>query len=436
MEVNVLEYQVLSIIRDRLNYLKYAHLLKPELFESKQTKKLLGLIKDYHVRYGKDTLTVRALRILLNSSIKDDEKNLYRGAIRRIRRNIVADEGLVDELVKKFVKRQILKSAIIEAIDALDSGEELDLERVKDKINEAIVVDSKNIDDSYDYFKDPLIRISDESVEQRVQTGICSELDSYMGGGLGPGELGFVLAPTGVGKTLMLINIGVGAMLQGVKVVHATLEISPRKTARRYDVRTTKKSFDEIREDPGVVTSRLVKLRKTGAGLHIKDYTASTVSVLDFRAYLERLKAKGFGFGLIIVDYADLMYHPGRYKDKRHELTSISQGLRRIAAEFEVPLWTASQAGRKAGEAGRTSLWDISEDIGKANTADIIIAISQNELEKEEGFAKLKIVKTRLDKHNPTIPVTIDYDTMTMKGVRRGPSEVRRELRGKHQRNS
>ena len=433
MEVNALEYQVLSIIRDRLSYLKYAHLLRAELFESKQTRKILELIKDYHVKYSKDNITIRALRILLSASLKEGEEGQYRGVIRKIRLNSIKDPGITEELIKRFAKAQILKSAILEALNTLDSGNDLDLERVKDKINEAIMVDTKDIDQSYDYFHDPHTRINDEAHEKRVATKICSELDMYMGGGLAAGELGYILAPTGVGKTLVLVNIGVGAMQQGVKVVHATLEISPRKTARRYDLRMVRATFAEIREDPGIVTNRLLKLKKLGAGLHIKDYTASTASVLDFRAYLERLESKGFKFGLIIVDYADLMYHPGKYGDKRHELTAISQGLRRIASEFKVPLWTASQAGRKAGEAGRTTLWDIAEDIGKANTADIIIAISQNELEKEEGMAKLKIVKTRLDKHNPTIPVTIDYDTMTVKGMKRGPSEVRRELRGKNE---
>lgn len=429
MEIGALEYQVLSIIRRRSNYLRFASILKKELFESKQTKRVFDLIKDYHSKYDKESLSIKGLRLLLNASVKEDEISQYRGVIRKVRINTILDNNVVEELTKRFAKRQMLKMAVIEAIDSLDSGEDLDLDRVRDKINEAIAVDTGNVDESYDYFKDPHVRIGDEANELRIGTGICDELDGYLGGGLAAGELGFILAPTGVGKTLTLINIGVGAMLQGIKVVHATLEISPRKTARRYDIRLVKRPFSDIREDPGIVSKKLKSISKSGAGLHIKDYTSVSVSVLDFRTYLERLRAKGFNFGLIIVDYADLMYQSQRYKDKRHELTAISQGLRRLAAEFRVPLWTASQAGRDAGKSGRTSLWDIAEDIGKANTADLIISISQNDQEKDDGIAYLKIVKTRLDKHNPKIAVSIDYDTMTMSGVKKGVKDVRRDLR-------
>lgn len=125
-----------------------------------------------------------------------------------------------------------------------------------------------------------------------------------------------------------------------------------------------------------------------------------------------------FKFDLLIVDHSDLLYSATKYHEKRHELSSIVSGLRRIGAEFGVPVWTASQATRKAGATGATTLWDIAEDIGKANWADLAITISQKEGEKDDSIAWLQIAKTRLGKGNPKFLVSIDYDTMTMKGTK------------------
>lgn len=419
MEIDLLEYRVLSILRTRQYYLRFLNIIQKDLFESPQTRHIYSIISEYHSAQKGDTLTVRSLKILLFTSLKPDQRSNYRGLINRIKKCTVKEPSIIEKLVEKFAKKQLLKHAINQALDSLEKGEEGDLERVRQRIDEAIAVGSSKVEDSYDYFHDPHKRVRDELGESRIATRISWELDQALNGGLAAGELAIFIAPTGVGKTLALVNIGVGAMLQGKKVVHATLEISPRKAARRYDVRLTGLSFKEIGESPNTVKKRLERLRLIGAGLQIKDYTGSLCSVSDLRAYLERLYSKKFNPDLLIVDHADLMYSSKQFMEKRHELSAIVAGLRRLGSEFGVPVWTASQATRKAGEAGKTRLWDIAEDIGKANWADLAITISQTEGEKEEGVAWLCVAKSRLDKGNPKIRVFVDYDTMTMKGAKK-----------------
>ena len=416
MGVDLLEYRVLCSLRSRQVFLKHVGIVQKELFETYQTRYVYDLIANYHKQHKGDTLTIRSLRILLNTSIKETEAGNYRGIISKIKKSIIKDNAVIDDVVKRFVKRQLLKQAINGALDSLDKGEEGDLERVRQKIEEAISVESGKSEESYDYFKDHIGRNFEETKESRIATKISKEFDQCLQGGLGPGEIAMFIAPTGFGKTLALVNVGVGAMRQGKKVVHATLEISPRKVARRYDVCISGCTFKEAATAPEVVQKKVDKLKVLGAGLHIKDYTGALCSVNDLRAYLERLYSNGFKFDILIVDHSDLLYSHNKYQEKRHELSSIVAGLRRLGAEFGVPVWTASQATRKAGAAGTTSLWDIAEDIGKANWADLAITISQKESEKDDGIAWLQIAKSRLDKGNPRFMVNIDYDTMTMKG--------------------
>lgn len=428
MAVDALEYQVLSSIRSRIYYLKSTRYIREELFESAETKFVYNLIAGYHQEEKGDTLTIRSLRILLSTEVKSNDRGRYRGIVRRIRLNTVKDETLITKLMKRFARRQLLKHAVMEAIDKLDSGEEADLDRVRQRIDEAILVDSKTADESFNYFHSSS-RKSVETTEERISTGLSPELDASISGGLAAGEIGIVIAPTGVGKTLVLVNVGYGAMLRGKKVVYATLEIKPRKVARRFDSRITHLSLSEIGKQPEKVATKLRILEGRGAGLHIKDYTAALVSVPDLRAYLDRLKSNKFHFDMVIVDHADLMYSPKQYKERRYELSSIVSGLRRLANEFEVPIWTASQATREAGKKGKTRLWDIAEDIGKANWADLAVTISQTEDEKEEGVMWLNVAKNRLGSTNPKVQVFVEYDTMTVRGAKKEIEDVRHRLR-------
>ena len=427
--IDLSEYQVLSAMRDRMVWIRYASKLKEDLFESYQTKATYKVITEFHSTGRSQNLTTAGLRALLYSAMKPNEKEKFRFVIGRIRKARVADAAIIEKVISRFVQRQLTKQAIMEALNTLDSGEFSDLERVRQRIDEAIGLDVREIDISYNYFDDPVRRIEVESNEVRIPTGI-EELDLGIAGGLAAGEIGIWIAPTGVGKTLALVNVGYGAQRAGKKVVHCTLEISPRKVAKRYDARATGLSYDDVRQDPGAVTKRLKVLSSRGAGLHIKDYVSRPCSVMDIRAYMDHLRQSGFIADLLIVDHADLMYTPKAYKERRHELSSIVAGLRRLANELQIPVWTASQATRRAGEMGRTRLWDIAEDIGKANWADLAITISQTDEEKEDGVAWLRIAKSRLDKGNPKFMVYVDLDTMTMRSKKKEVIGERRELRG------
>ena len=73
-----------------------------------------------------------------------------------------------------------------------------------------------------------------ESARNTLTTG-WDVVDDLMDGGLGHGELGVVMAPAGIGKSWMLINIGANAMKAGKTVIHYTLELNQNYVGQRYD---------------------------------------------------------------------------------------------------------------------------------------------------------------------------------------------------------
>ena len=60
-------------------------------------------------------------------------------------------------------------------------------------------------------------------------------MDDICKGGLGKGELGVVIAPTGAGKSMALVHIGAQAVKAGKTVVYYTLELQDTVVGGRFD---------------------------------------------------------------------------------------------------------------------------------------------------------------------------------------------------------
>lgn len=418
METHLLEFRILSLLRNRNSYLKYAPIVKEDLFESKQTRYIYRLLLFYHKKAkGKVLAPLSSLFALVNSRIKENEADKYLDVIKSVKKFPLTDETIADDIVKRFVKRQLLKITIMDAVHSLDHDEDVNIDKLRNRLDEALLVDSTDLlDTAYDYFGSPRKRLEEDRNEERIATLLFPELDKSMRRGLAGGEIAVVVAPTSVGKTMFLINIAYNAMKQGKKVVYVTLELSGKKMAGRFDQLVTGKPIEYIEQHPEIVYKSTKKLSRAGGGLRIKDFTATRLSVNDLTVFLERLR-KDFEFDMVIVDQADLMYSPKEYKERRYELSSIIIGLRRMAAYYGIPIWSASQATRIAGAAGNTTLWDIAEDIGKANWADVILTLSQSPEDKEENIMWLEVAKNRIGEGNPKVLLGINYALMKMSGI-------------------
>jgi replicative DNA helicase len=140
-----------------------------------------------------------------------------------------------------------------------------------------------------------------------------------------------------------LINVGAHAVRQGLNVVHYTLELNEGYVGQRYDAVLTGIPNQNLKYNISEVQDTVDKLK---GNLVIKYYPTKTASCSTIRAHIEKMILIGKKPDLVIVDYADLLRGAVSRKEMRHELESIYEDLRGIAGEYEVPLFTASQANR------------------------------------------------------------------------------------------
>ena len=213
-----------------------------------------------------------------------------------------------------------------------------------------------------------LKRDSSQSFRNPVTTG-WADIDQITGGGLGKSELGVVIAPTGAGKSMVLVHLGAQALREAKTVVHYTLELQETVIATRYDSCITGYPLSDIINFKEEVYE---EIKDIDGSLIVKEYPTKSASTNTIRAHLSRLVKRGITPGMVIVDYADLLKPVQARKEKRNELESIYEELRAISTEFQCPIWTASQTNRSGLSAEVITMEQISEAFNKCFVADFI----------------------------------------------------------------
>jgi len=81
---------------------------------------------------------------------------------------------------------------------------------------------------------------------------------------------------------------------------------------------------------------------------------------------------------------------------------------------FECPIISATQLNRSGFDTDNPDLATISESIGLAATADVIVSIYQNEEDRELGIIRLGMMKNRYGPRGTTQAMRIDYSTLSI----------------------
>jgi len=256
-------------------------------------------------------------------------------------------------------------------------------------INEALKAGA-DADFGYDYIKDFEKRFEFDGRET-ITTG-WENMDKITGGGGGRKELAVVIAPTGVGKSMVLVHLGATALKAGMTVVHYTLELRDTVIANRYDSCITGIPLDELMDRKVEIREFLKDIDGT---LIIKEYPTKTATTNTIRAHIEKLKQQGIIPDMIIVDYADLLRTLSTRREKREELESIYEELRAIMMENNVVGWTASQTNRTGLQAEIITMQSISEAFSKCFIADLIFSVSRTVEDKQKNGGRIYIAKNR-----------------------------------------
>ena len=388
---------IASMFTDRTFLQQIADIIQPDYFESDANSWLLEIILD-HFREYKTPPTKDVLKVKVTDVDNDVLKTAILEQLKDVFRYMESDDlTFVKDEILRFCKNQEIKRAIMDSVSLLKMG---NYDEIKTKIDSAMKAGA-DTDVGHEYKKEVQLRYT-EAARDTVTTG-WDVIDDLMDGGLAPGELGVVMAPAGIGKSWMLINIGANAIKQNKTVIHYTLELNENYVGQRYDSVITGIAAQNLKNYTEDIEE---KLQSISGELIIKYYPTKSVGVMGIKAHVEKTIMLGNQPDLIIVDYADLLKVSS--KDKHEALEELYEDLRGMAGEYGVPVWTATQANRSALEDDIIEADKIASSYGKVMVSDFLMSLSRKVGDKLSGTGRGHVIKNRFGPDGITLPSKIN----------------------------
>ena len=318
----------------------------------------------------------------------------------------VKDSDFIKDKSLEFCRKQKLKGAMLKSVDLLQT---CSFDEISKIINDALKLGGDS-NFGYDYIKDFeerfLIKARNPS-----STG-WDEIDAICKNGLGKGELGVVIAPTGAGKSMVLTHLGAQALQQGRTVVHYTLELSDTTIASRYDSCITGVPLGDLYSFKELIFD---KIEQVPGKLIVKEYPTKSASTRSIRNHLDKLINRGIDPGFIVIDYGDLLRPITSRNEKRMELESIYEEMRGIAQEYGCPVWTASQTNRSGLNAEVITMESISEAFSKCFVSDFIFTVSRTMEDKNANTGRVYIAKNRNGPDGLVYPIYMDTSNVKIR---------------------
>jgi replicative DNA helicase len=396
-----------AMLSDRAFLERIIDIVSPEYFETDAHKWVVKFVSTYFPAYRDiPTMSVFACEImqiqdpLMQIAVREQVKMAYNEV------STAKDLKYVKEQFLGFCRNQKLKNAIWASQVLLKEG---DYEGIWHVINEASKAGmERNL--GHEYLAEMDQRMS--AMAREVIKTNWSIIDTHLDGGLGKGELGFVVAPAGSGKSWFLAHIGAEAMLQGKNVMHFTMELNEKYVGLRYDSIFSGVAFQEVRKNQPIIQKKLDEIKSKGCGkLFIKYFPTKTASAATLKMHIERLQLiTGVKIDLVIVDYADLLrpFMQERNSNSYNEAGNVYDELRGMLGELQVPGWTASQANRGVHEEDIIEAMGVADSYRKIMIGDFIMSLSRKKEDKMAGTGRIYVMKNRFGPDGVWYPCAFD----------------------------
>lgn len=389
----------------------HIEILKPIYFDSAPHAHIIQVLNDFVIKYQKlpslDTIKSKINSYIDTNNLSDIHKDVILSSLDEAISLDLEDAYWVKDEAIAFAQRQEMRSAILDSRELLDDPESH--HQILQRIQKALNVGApRGLGLSFkESAKDLPARIRNNSLfdsKKRVPTGVAS-LDKVMMGGIGPGEIGVILGPSGKGKSQTLSSFSVNALLNNFTVFYFSLELKEEDVMLRYAANIAGIPMDDIvsgEHDDDYLEKIMPILSKLDGDSYIKYFPPKSIKASGLRSHISYvIQTLGFKPNLIVVDYADKLDTGSKGFSSSENSAAIGimyDELIAIGADFECGIWTASQVGKESWEDDVIKKGKVASSVEKINNADIAITLNQNDEEAHLNKIRLSLEKNRRGK--------------------------------------
>ncbi len=222
--------------------------------------------------------------------------------------------------------------------------------------------------------------------------------------GFQPGNLIIVAARPSMGKSALALCMASNvAVRHDTPVALFTLEMSKSEVTQRLMCSEGKVESQRLRtgklavDDWPRLTAACDKLAK--APIYVDD--TGSITMMEIRSKLRRLKMREPSLGLVIIDYLQLMTSGTTAENRVQEVSQISRSLKVLARDLEVPIIALSQLSRAVEQRHdkRPILSDLRESGSIEQDADLVMFVYRDEYYNPEETDSAGVAELLLAKH-------------------------------------
>lgn len=405
--------------------------LESEYFNDFATRFVFSLIDFHYNKHGVILSRDMCRDITLKNLDADDP---YQDILEVInRRSNPREIPVIRDALIDFARDKAYSKLYSE--DAIDAHQRRDYEKLEEIVESARRI--QPIMQRGIRFFDQIEDLFIEDKEEKLTTGF-TRLDALLNEG-GPTRKEVVcwMAPTGVGKSIMLVNSSIELIRRGLNVLFITMEMTDVKVSKRMAGAFTEIPIRKFILKKDMVREKLLKVKRTyESELFIYEFPADDITVDVIHSLIDHLsRTEGIDIDVVAIDYLELLLsrNPAANLDKDYTRQKrVATEILALAKKENVLVLTASQTNRSGNEVQEAKgakvidLNKVAESYGKTMPLDYIITINQTKDEYESGREDEKdpnsavrnaqcrfyIAKNRNGPKFKTISVRIDYETM------------------------
>ena len=386
-----------AIVEDRKYGETIIDVIDSKYFDNNSFRYIMENVKELYKAHDKiPTYETIAQKLKLEGGSKENSNNQHIDTL-EILSKMEADYEFVKQTALNFCKQQNLKKELKLVQNIIDNGKFEEYNKIEEIIQKAMQVGLDG-DEATDVFQD-IDAALEKDYRLPIPTGIVG-IDNLLKGGLGRGELGIVLAPTGTGKTTLLTKFANTAYNEGHNVVQIFFEDNAGDIKRKHYTIWSGISSDEQPENVEAVKAAVkgAEDRSKGA-IKLLKLPSDGVTISEIKNKLRKMISDGFKVDMLLIDYVDCI-SPERATNGEEWKGegSIMRQLESMTGEFEIAVWTATQGNRESISSEVVTGDQMGGSIKKAQIAHVILSIGKTLEQKEHNLATLTLLKSRIGK--------------------------------------
>ena len=392
---NTFQLQLLNqIIVDKDFSHTILDVIENNYFENKYFKIIIQMVKEYYLKYD-HTPSFETLEQITKSELQQaTASKIVLDTIKKIKDAPIDGVGFVQEKALKFCKQQELQKVMGKAQKIIDGGEFENYDTLEEMVKTALQVGAKDTS-MLDVFSN-LDQVLEEDYRHPIPMGIPG-IDRLLKGGLAKGEIGVILAPTGVGKSTILTKMANHAFNLGFNVLQIFFEDNSKVIQRKHFTLWTKIHPDDLSEKKDEVMRRVKEIEESMPNkLILKKLPSDTMTMLQIKNQIRKMVSDGIKIDMVVLDYIDCIVPDKNLGDEWKSEGSVMRAFEAMCHEMNIVGWTATQGNRSSISSEVVTTDQMGGSIKKAQVGHVIISVAKTLQQKEMKLATIAITKSRI----------------------------------------